>query len=91
MKAAPQVPMTPGRGTPESAQSRGHSQRRMLSLAAKENCRRSRCARRLASARLRIIGLRKCLVPETVTVSLPGPDPANRWDKIKVSGRLRGK
>jgi hypothetical protein len=41
---SPQAPMTPGRGTPESAQSRGHSQRRMLSLAAKENCRRSGCA-----------------------------------------------
>ena len=45
----------------------------MLSLAAKEHCRRSRCAVR-GLPRLRIIGLKECLEPETVTVNLPGRD-----------------
>jgi hypothetical protein len=44
-----------------------------------------------SSARLRIIGLKKCLVPETVTVNLPGPDRRTGGNKIKVSGRLSGK
>jgi hypothetical protein len=47
--------------------------------------------RPLAFARGRIIGLKKCLVPETVTVNLPGPGRRTGGNKIKVSGRLRGK
>jgi hypothetical protein len=37
--------------------------------------------RRLASGRLRVIGLKKCLVHETVTVNVPGPDRASRWEQ----------
>jgi hypothetical protein len=47
--------------------------------------------RPLASGHLRIIGLKKCLVAETVTVNLPGPDRRTGGIKIKVSGRLSGK
>ncbi len=83
--------MTPGRGTPESAGSRGS-----LPAAHAVPCGEGELPEKplrppLASARLRIIGLRKCLVPETVTVNLPGPDRRTGGNKIKVSGRLSGK
>jgi hypothetical protein len=68
-----------------------HSQLRMLSLCGEGGLREKPLRGPLASARLRVIGLRKCLVSEAVTVSLPGADRRTGGNKIKVGGRLRGK
>jgi hypothetical protein len=83
--------MTPGRGTPESAQSRGSLPAAHAVPCGEGELPEKRLRRPLASARLCIIGLKKCLVPETVTVNLPEPDRRTGRNKIKVSGRLSGK